>query len=275
MTKRLQRLRGHLAAALIGVTSGVLSSGALAQDDVFAEYREMMGDDNPAEFVIEDGLSFWEEAAGSKNVALAEVCDLGLGVGVVDGAYAQLPRYFADADAVQDAEERLVYCMVNMQGVDEIEAREHPYSSRGEQGTRMEAMVTYIASASNDVPVNLPQEHPQEKYMYSLGEELFFYRAGPHDFSCATCHRQTDKRIRLQALPNLTTNEGAGMAFSSWPAYRISEGLVRTMGWRMQNCVRQQRLPQLDMGSEVTTALQVYMGVNAKGTPMAIPGLKR
>ena len=111
--------------------------------------------------------------------------------------------------------------------------------------------------------------------MYGLGEKVFFYRAGPHDFSCATCHEQTDKRIRLQSLPDLTTYTGAADAYASWPAYRISQGLVRTMGWRLQDCFRQQRWPELIWGSEVSIALQTYLAVNASGAKMVSPGLKR
>jgi len=149
------------------------------------------------------------------------------------------------------------------------------YSGAGGQGTEMEALVTYIAEQSQGVALAVSQQHPQEQQAYHLGEEIFFRRAGPYDFSCATCHRQDGKRIRLQELPNITAPAGAGFAYSGWPAYRISQGLVRTMGWRMQNCVRQQRLPQLQPGSPASVALQVYMGVNAGGVAMAAPGLKR
>ena len=54
--------------------------------------------------------------AGPNKVSL-EQCDLGLGPGVVKGAYAQLPRYFADADRVMDLETRLVWCMVDAAGL--------------------------------------------------------------------------------------------------------------------------------------------------------------
>jgi sulfur-oxidizing protein SoxA len=47
------------------------------------------------------------------------------------------------------------------------------------------------------------------------------------------------------------------------------------MGWRMQSCGRQQRLPQFQTGSDAVIALQMFMGVNAKGAVMAAPGLKR
>lgn len=258
-----------------GVTALVIYSGAaLAQDDVFSQYREMMGDDNPAIFVIEEGADLWREPRGPKNVPL-EACDLGLGAGVVKGAYAQLPRYFSDTAQVMDLEARLFHCMETLQGLTPAEARRKPYSGKGDMGTELEALVTYIADQSNGHAIALPQSHPQEKAAYALGENIFYYRAGPHDFSCASCHRQTGKRIRLQDLPNLTEAEGAAAAYSSWPAYRVSQGLVRTMGWRMQNCARQQRLPELQAGSDAITALLVFMGVNAQGAEMQAPGLKR
>ena len=131
------------------------------------------------------------------------------------------------------------------------------------------------SSAAEPVPVAVPQSHPQEKAAFELGRQLFNYRAGPYDFSCATCHSQSDKRIRLQALPNLTEAKGARSAFATWPGYRVSQGAVRTMEWRVGDCVRQQRFPQLVFTSDAAIALITYMGVLAAGEPMAAPGLKR
>jgi len=37
-------------------------------------------------------------------------------VGKIEGSYVKMPRYFADADAVMDAERRIVWCMVEKQG---------------------------------------------------------------------------------------------------------------------------------------------------------------
>ncbi len=262
--------RGWLAALLLMTGA----SSVFAEDDPFAEYREMMGDDNPAIFVIEEGADYWTQPQGPKDASL-EQCDLGLGPGVVDGAYAQLPRYFDDVGMVMDVEARLLYCMETLQGRDRSEILAKPYSGTGDMGTELEALVTYIADRSNGAVIAPGQSHPAEQAAYAMGEKLFYYRAGPHDFSCATCHHQTGKRIRLQALPNLTTHDGAGEAYSAWPAYRISQGLVRTMGWRMQNCARQQRLPELQPGSEAVIALISYMSGNARGIEMAAPGLKR
>jgi sulfur-oxidizing protein SoxA len=139
----------------------------------------------------------------------------------------------------------------------------------------MEALAAWISGQSRGVPIAVPQKHAKEKQAYEIGKQLFFYRAGPYDFSCATCHSQANKRIRLQNLPNLLDTASAKSAFSTWPGYRISQGALRTIEWRMGDCARQQRLPQLQFGSDAAIALITYMGVQAKGEPMAAPGLKR
>ncbi len=264
-------IRAAMAVALGGLS---LSAAVAAEDGTFSEYRDMFGDANPAVFVIDEGASIWAEARGPNKVSL-EQCDLGLGPGVVEGAYAQLPRYFEDADRVMDLETRLIYCMVELQGFDRAEITADPYSGRGETDTTLEALAAYVASESEGKTIDIPQSHPAEKQAYKAGEALFWHRAGPYDFACATCHRQDGKRVRLQDLPNLTTADGARSSYPDWPAYRISQGVVRTMEWRMRNCMRQQRLPMLKVGSEAAVNIITYMGVNANGGTMAAPGLKR
>lgn len=142
-----------------------------------------MGDDNPAIFVIDEGEEFWYQSQGARGATL-EACDLGLGAGVTRGAYAQLPRYFADTDRVMDIETRLMYCMETLQGRDAAVIATKPYSVRGDFGTELEALVTWLAAESEGATIAPEQVHPKERAMYALGEELFFYRAGPHDFSC-------------------------------------------------------------------------------------------
>ena len=88
---------------------------------------------------------------------------------------------------------------------------------------------------------------------------MFFYRGGTHDFACATCHGEDGKRIRLQDLPNLTTIEGAQKAYTTWPAYRVSQGELRTFQWRLNDCFRQQRFPELVFGSDASIALTTYL----------------
>jgi sulfur-oxidizing protein SoxA len=73
---------------------------ALAQSaaDEIEKYRQALQDGNPAELWEARGEEMWKKPAGPKNASL-ERCDLGKGPGVVKGAYAEMPRYFADATA--------------------------------------------------------------------------------------------------------------------------------------------------------------------------------
>ena len=121
----------------------------------------------------------------------------------------------------------------------------------------------------------LPQAHPAERTMYEAGKRIFFFRAGPYDFACATCHSQEGKRIRLQDLPDLTLAKGAGAGFGAWPAYRVSSGELWSMQRRLNDCYRQQRFPYPGYASDATIALGVYMGVTAQGAESIAPALKR
>jgi sulfur-oxidizing protein SoxA len=125
------------------------------------------------------------------------------------------------------------------------------------------------------MPVAVPQGHPEEKRMYEVGKRAFFYRAGPYDFSCATCHATDSVRIRLQGLPNITQAKLVGEAFTSWPAYRVGNGQLWPMQKRLNDCYRQQRFPEPKYGSEVTVALSVYMGVNGNGVKSLAVPIKR
>ena len=39
--------------------------------------------------------------------------------------------------------------------------------------------------------------------------------------------------VNLQDLPNLTDKAGAQGAYTTWPAYRGSQGELRTFQWRL------------------------------------------
>ena len=269
-----------VAAVALGAMLGAFAIGAppaSAQEDTKAEierYREMLQDGNPAELTVLRGEGLWKEKRGPKNASL-EQCDLGKGPGVVEGAYAELPRYFPDTGKVMDAETRIVHCIATLQARDVVALTAKPFSGGGQPQTELEALVAYVVEESRGHPVNLPQKHPEEIASYQRGEKAFFYRAGPYDFSCASCHSEDIQRIRLQDLPNLTKAESARRAFTTWPAYRVSQGALRTMQWRMYDCFRQQRFPEMIYGSDVSIDLITYLGVKAKGAPMDSPAIKR
>ncbi len=237
-----------------------------------AEYRKMLADGNPAELFEAKGEGLWKQKRGPKAASM-EQCDLGKGAGKVKGVFVELPRYFADTNKVQDLESRLLTCMETLQGLNAAEIAKTPFG-RGEQ-SNMEALVAWISSESRGLKFNLPQGHADERKMLELGKRAFFYRAGPYDFSCASCHSEDGKRIRLQDLPDLTKNPGDGIGFAAWPAYRVSSGELWSMQRRLNDCYRQQRFPFPGYASDVTVALGVYMGVNAKGALSIAPAIKR
>ncbi len=249
---------------------------AKAQDKTMQEiekYRQALAEGNPAELWEARGEDLWKKKRGPKNVTL-EKCDLGLGAGVVKGAYAQLPKYFADTDKVQDTESRLVTCMVTQQGYTEEDAKKNPFSAPG-RASDLEALTSYVAAESKGMKLNVMISHPKEVEAFQMGEQLFYRRAGPHDFACATCHTDQGKRIRLQELPKLTDPKEAQKVFTTWPAYRVSQGSVRTMQHRLYDCYWQMRHPQLDYASDTATALMVFMAKFANGGEMNAPALKR
>ena len=260
--------------ALAALTA--LGQGAAWAQDAAAEgiakYREMLQDGNPAELFEMKGEELWKQKRGPKNVSL-EQCDLGKGPGVLKGAFVELPRFFKDTGRVQDMESRLVTCMETLQGFNAAEIMKTPFG-KGEMAN-LTALATYVATQSKGMRFALPYNTTEEKTMYEVGKRLFYMRGGTHDFSCASCHGQEGKRIRLQDLPDLTKNPGDGIGFAAWPAYRVSNSLMWGMQLRLNDCYRQQRFPEPTFASDVTIALGVYMGVNAKGAESIVPSIKR
>jgi sulfur-oxidizing protein SoxA len=236
------------------------------------KYRAMIADGNPSDLYEMAGEELWKKAMGPKNATL-EKCDLGLGPGVVKGVYAVLPKYFKDTNKVQDLESRIVTCMERLQGFDgkEIIAGSFGKGKRKD----VEAVVAYVVANSKGATINVSMKHPKEKEMYELGKKSFFYQAGPMDFSCASCHADPGKRIRLQDLPDLTQQKGAALGWGAWPAYRVSSGTFWTMQYRLNDCYRQQRFPEPIYISDDTIAVSMYMAVTANGGKLATPGLKR
>jgi sulfur-oxidizing protein SoxA len=274
----MERMNRRTVAAVIAVAGlGVAIGGAFAQTsavDEIAKYRAALQDGNPAELWEARGEELWTKPHGPRQVAFTR-CDLGLGPGVVKGAYAQLPRYFPDANRVMDLETRLVWCMVNQQGLSQADATKNTFGNGSQHKSDIEALAAYVTSQSRGTKMNVSLDDPHMRDMYALGEKMFFYRGGTHDFACSTCHGDDGKRIRLQDLPNLTKTEGAQRAYTTWPAYRVSQGELRTFQWRLNDCFRQQRFPELEFGSDASIALTAYLAARANGAAYDGPAIKR
>jgi len=270
---RFEHRRIAQAAACALMLGAAVALGQGSTVDEIAKYRAALQDGNPAELWEARGEALWKQPRGPKSASL-EACDLGLGPGVVKGAYAQLPKYFADADRVMDLESRIVWCMVTLQGFSDADAKKGVFGNP-DRKSDMEAYVAYVTSQSRGIRMNVALSHPKEQEAYRLGEKMFYFRGGTHDFACATCHGEDAKRIRLQDLPNLTRTEGAQKAYTTWPAYRVSQGELRTFQWRLNDCFRQQRFPELVFGSDASIDLTMFLARNANGAAFDAPAIKR
>ncbi len=275
MTTR-HRLRAALAAALLGALPAPAQDAA--QDAAqnlrgLQLYREMSAQDNPGELWAERGKELFQSPRGPKQASLA-ACDFGLGPGQLKGAYARLPRYFADTDKVEDLESRLMTCMVALQGLREEDIKRTAFGNL-DRDSDMEALAAYVASQSNGMKFAVRLDHPQERFAYALGEKIFFRRNGPLDFACASCHAEDGKRIRLQDLPNMQDPKQIQAIIGGWPAYRGTQSTVRTMQHRLFDCNWQMRLPPLEYASEFPIALTTYLAYKANGGPIDAPGVRR
>lgn len=268
--KRLLTVWMWLAVGLVlGIGWAAAADDRRALDQI-QKYRDMLKDGNPADLMELKGEGLWTTPRGPKQATL-EQCDLGLGPGVVDGAYAQLPRWFEDVGRVLDTESRLIHCMTTLQGL----TRDEALQGWTRPGSDIEALVTFVATKSRGQPIRAAQSHPREADMAAIGEALFFRRAGPLDFSCATCHSQDARRIRLQELPNFLDPSSARESMTQWPAYRVSQSAVWTLERRLIDCIRQMRAPDADYGSDAIIALQMYLQRQANGGVLEAPGIKR
>jgi L-cysteine S-thiosulfotransferase len=264
----------HWSAVLaVAVLAAVPRAHAQDAKREIERYQQMITDSSPVELFELQGESLWTRRQGPKNASL-EQCDLGLGAGVLKGAYAQLPRYFQDADRVMDLEARLLHCMTVLQGRSREDAAKRVFGNE-DQPSEMEFLSAYIAGLSRGAPMAPGTRHPKEAAAYDLGRKLFYFRAGPWDFSCASCHGEEGKRIRMQELPVLSTPAAARPVVATWPAYRVSNSQFKTMQWRINDCYRQMRFPEPEFASEATIALTHYLAATAKGAPYRGPGTKR
>ena len=123
-----------LIAAAVALSASVTAfSQTKSAAEGIAEYRKMLEDGNPAELFEAKGEDIWKTARGPNKVSLQR-CDLGLGPGVVKGAWVQLPRWFADTGRVQDLESRLLTCMETLQGFNAAEVAKTSFG-KGEMVT--------------------------------------------------------------------------------------------------------------------------------------------
>ena len=165
--------------------------------------------------------------------------------------------------------------MEKLQGFNRADLVKRPHPGGGQPVKELGAMATYVASKSSGMKFAAKPIMPRRRTPSRSARRCSSGAPGPFDFACATCHDAKGLRIRLQGLPHLTSPDEARKVVGEWPAYRVSTTHVMTMQHRLYDCYWQMRMPELELGSEVSVALISYLASQAKGGDIAAPGLKR
>src|SRR3954465_252220 len=168
----MQVRRLSLFAALAIAFAPVAFAQDANTEKAIEKYRAMLREDpwsNPGFLDVDRGEALWMTRAGPKNASL-EQCDLGKGPGKVEGAFAELPRYFADADRVMDLETRLLWCRETLQGLSTADYVKRPHPGGGQPVKEIGAIATWVASKSAEQKFAARLDGAQEREVVALGE---------------------------------------------------------------------------------------------------------
>ncbi|WP_340690190.1 sulfur oxidation c-type cytochrome SoxA [Hydrogenobacter thermophilus] len=250
---------------LLGAVGGV-SFYAIAQQENPAEevkkQKELLLKEMgilPGDVYAEQGRDMFNKPMGNAGKSCSS-CH-GQDGRYLRGAYAHMPRYYKDMDAVADLDTRIKYCMEKYMGVGNVK-----------HDLNFKSIATYVATLSNGMKMDVKLTHPKEREMYEKGRELWYARVGKMDFSCAICHDTFGgQRIRLQTLAKVKEDKVA----THWPAYRFSNDQLWTMEDRIRGCYNQIRVTPPPHFSWPQIALSLYMAYESNGGTIETPGFVR
>ena len=156
--------------------------------------------------------------------------------------------------------------MVTLQGFTPAEAKKDPFGGPGQEGAdgRARGLRDLAVARHEDERRREPPEGAGG--VRRSARRSSTSAAAPHDFGCATCHgvRQPAHPAAGPSQPHqaLPTRRRPTRA---WPAYRVSQGELRSFQWRLYDCFRQQRFPELEFASPASVALTMFLAKNANG----------
>ncbi len=166
--------------------------------------------------------------------------------------------------------------MVTQQGFTPKPTRRSNPFGAADRKADMEALVAYVTSESRGVKMNVPHAPPEgARGVRARREDVLLPRR--------------PARLRVRDLPRRgqQAHPAAGpaeprpsprarrTAYTTWPAYRVSQGELRTFQWRLYDCFRQQRFPELEFASDASIALTTFLAQNANGAAFDAPAIKR
>lgn len=226
-----------------------------------AIYAEML-ENNPADIMVENGNELLEKFAGG-DAGIAAF--LNVSEDELPAYIAGFPRYLKDFKQVVGVDQ-VLQALMSKNG-------HKPFAL---ESSNMFDMSTYVKTLANGEKSNIDINANQHmKDAYALGKLTFEQKRGGRGLACLSCHSSDviGTVLRTQPLPDLS-NKGVAVA-ATWPAYRMTKSSLRTLQRRFQGCMKNALLKVIPLGSPEMVALEVYLTDEAKGTEIAVPGIKR
>ena len=249
-----------LSLALLSSLSSAGEQFAMSDADR-AIYKEML-ENNPADLMVANGEELMDEYCGG-DAGLAAF--LNVSEDDLPAYIAGFPRYLPEFKQVVGLDQ-VLQALMSKNG-------HKPFKLKSSNMFDMDA---YAKSIANGEKINIDvNANPQMKAAYALGKETYMTKRGGRGLSCNACHADdiVGGVLRTQPLPNLGS-KGVAVA-ATWPAYRMTKSSLRTLQRRFQGCMKNALLKVIPIGSPEMVALEVYLTNEAKGTEIAVPGLKR
>ena len=249
-----------LSIALLSSLSFAGEQFAMSDADR-AMYAEML-ENNPADIMVANGEELLAEFCGGDE-GLASF--LNVSEDDMPAYIAGFPRYLPEFKQVV--------------GIDQV--LQGLMSKNGHKPFKLKSsdmfdMSAYAKSLANGEKSNIDvNANKQMKEAYALGKLTFEQKRGGRGLACLSCHSSDviGTVLRTQPLPDLSAKGNAPAA--TWPAYRMTKSSIRTLQRRFQGCMNNALLKVIPLGSPEMVALEVYLTDEAKGSEIAIPGLKR
>ena len=218
--------------------------------------RALQEDDfaNPGFLWIDRGDALFHEASGIGDSCASCHEDGGAGLA---GAATHYPQIDEQSGELFNLEARINACRTRHQDAEPLD-----YESED-----LLALTAYVANLSRGEPVSVDISGPAATY-YEQGEEYFFTRRGQLNLSCHQCHDENwGKKLRGD-----TISQGHGNAF---PAYRLEWQGFGSLHRRLSDCDEGVRAEPYPLGSDIYTAVELYLAARAEGLPIETPGVRR
>lgn len=220
------------------------------------ETRALQEDDfaNPGFLWVDRGQALFREASGQSKACSACHGEDGAGL---EGAAAHYPRIDEVSGELVNLEGRINLCRSRHQGLEPL-----VYESDD-----LLALTAYVANLSRGTPVSVDVTGAAAAY-YETGRDYFFTKRGQFNLACSQCHNEHwGERLRGD-----TISQGHGNGF---PAYRLEWQTLGSLHRRLRDCDSGIRAEPLDYGSDIYTAVELYLAKRAEGLPVETPAVRR